>query len=58
MSPEEEQALEHRELEERISLATEYGHDYGTAALLARYSRDLQRESLERHSSLIIVTGI
>lgn len=58
MSPEEEQGLDRTELEQRVTLMTEYGHSYGMASLLARYGRDLQRESLEKHSSLIIVTGI
>jgi hypothetical protein len=58
VSPEEEHALDGWELVEAQRLQSEYGHSPNAAWLLARYSRDLLRESLGRPMSPVIVTGI
>ena len=58
MDRELEDGLDRMEMAERTALMATYGHSYGMAALLARYSRDLQRESLEKPLPMCIVTGI
>jgi hypothetical protein len=58
LSEEEKRGLDERELEEVMRLQSEYGHSANSAWLLARYSRDMLQQSLERPVSPVIVTGI
>lgn len=57
MSLEEKAALDRWTVECAVALQVSYGHSFGTAWLLAAYSRDMLRESLEKPLSPFIVTG-